>query len=136
MFALNPSTTLTLNLSGHNTAFCCRGQSPSIAGAFTGSRRKIRIRSRVSQNVSNHNIFQAVIGRGGKAADITAMSAADRTRSPLSGGEGIQVRAVVSIRKKMKENINEKLEDQWEWLVNGFGLGIQMQLISEEMDPG
>lgn len=50
--------------------------------------------------------------------------------------EVIQVKAVVRIRKKMKENISGILEDQWEHFVNGFGQGIQIQLISEQIDSG
>ncbi|WCJ38711.1 Lipoxygenase 6 chloroplastic [Euphorbia peplus] len=51
------------------------------------------------------------------------------------GGEGIEVRAVISIRKKIKEKVNEKFEDQWEYFVNGIGHGILIQLISEDIDP-
>lgn len=50
--------------------------------------------------------------------------------------EGINVRAVVTIKKKMKEKIGEKLGDQWEYLVNGVGQGIKIQLISHDIDPG
>jgi lipoxygenase len=46
------------------------------------------------------------------------------------------VRAVITIRKKIKEKINEKIEDQWEYFVNGIGKGILIQLVSEEIDPG
>ncbi|KDP26771.1 hypothetical protein JCGZ_17929 [Jatropha curcas] len=64
-----------------------------------------------------------------------------RGRSVLSSsldekkGRGIDVRAVITIRKKMKEKINEKFDDQWEYFVNGIGQGILIQLISEEIDP-
>ncbi|XP_011041545.1 PREDICTED: lipoxygenase 6, chloroplastic-like [Populus euphratica] len=51
------------------------------------------------------------------------------------GRGGIDVRAVITIRKKMKEKINEKLEDQWEYFINGIGRGISIQLVSEEIDP-
>jgi lipoxygenase len=52
------------------------------------------------------------------------------------GRGGIDVRAVITIRKKMKEKINEKIEDQWEYFINGIGRGISIQLVSEEIDPG
>jgi lipoxygenase len=52
------------------------------------------------------------------------------------GKGGIDVRAVITIRKKMKEKINEKIEDQWEYFINGIGRGISIQLVSEEIDPG
>uniref|UniRef100_A0A2P2MMQ7 Uncharacterized protein MANES_12G014400 n=1 Tax=Rhizophora mucronata TaxID=61149 RepID=A0A2P2MMQ7_RHIMU len=48
----------------------------------------------------------------------------------------IDLKAVITIRKKMKENISEKIEDQWEFFINGIGQGIVIQLISEEIDPG
>jgi lipoxygenase len=41
--------------------------------------------------------------------------------SSLSLGGGIEVRATVMVRKKMKEKITEKIEDQWEFFVNRFG---------------
>jgi len=61
-------------------------------------------------------------------------------KAAVEGGsgvdEGIKVRAVVTIKKKMKEKIGDKLGDQWEYLVNGVGQGIQIQLISHDIDPG
>lgn len=138
MFAVNPPNALKSNLS--DNAF---RRSPSIrAGDCSGRRRRIRISSpgsRVNRNVK----IQAVISSGDKASE-TATSPADSQKtdaselssSSSSGGEGIEVRAVVTIRKKMKEKLTEKFEDQWEYFVNGFGQGIQIQLISEEIDPG
>ncbi|XP_028790511.1 lipoxygenase 6, chloroplastic-like isoform X2 [Neltuma alba] len=136
MFVLNPASSLASNLS--DNAF--RRSPATHAGAFTGRRRKSRILAPSGSRVVNWNVtsIRAVISSssGGKTAD-TATSPADGTvpSSTSSGSEGIQVRAVVTIRKKMKQKITDKLEDQWESLVNGFGLGIQIQLISEEIDP-
>lgn len=56
--------------------------------------------------------------------------------SSSSSGKGIDVRAVITIRKKMKEKLSEKMEDQWESFINGIGQGISIQLVSEEIDPG
>lgn len=57
--------------------------------------------------------------------------------SSTSKEEGlIDVKAVITIRKKMKEKLIEKVEDQWELFMNGIGQGMTMQLISEEIDPG
>lgn len=56
--------------------------------------------------------------------------------SSSSSAKGIDVRAVITIRKKMKEKITEKIEDQWEGFMNGIGQGISIQLVSEEIDPG
>lgn len=54
-----------------------------------------------------------------------------------SGKSGnLDVRAVITLRKKMKEKITDKIEDQWESLMNGIGRGILIQLISEDIDPG
>lgn len=55
--------------------------------------------------------------------------------SSSSSAKGIDVRAVITIRKKMKEKITEKIEDQWEGFINGIGQGISIQLVSEEIDP-
>ncbi|KAJ4710890.1 Lipoxygenase [Melia azedarach] len=56
--------------------------------------------------------------------------------SSTSKEEGlIDVKAVITIRKKMKEKLIEKVEDQWELFMNGIGQGMTMQLISEEIDP-
>lgn len=58
------------------------------------------------------------------------------TISSSSSSGGIDVRAMIRIRKKMKEKLTEKIEDQWEYFVNGIGHGISIRLISEEIDPG
>ncbi|KAH9772716.1 Lipoxygenase 6 [Citrus sinensis] len=56
--------------------------------------------------------------------------------SSSSSKEGlVDVRAVITIRKKLKEKLTEKIEDQWELFVNGIGQGIMIQLISEDIDP-
>ncbi|KAK8655556.1 hypothetical protein V6N13_108130 [Hibiscus sabdariffa] len=59
----------------------------------------------------------------------------DSNGSVISGSSVREVRAVVTIRKKMKENITEKIENRWEMLMNGIGRGILIRLISEEIDP-
>lgn len=48
----------------------------------------------------------------------------------------IDVRAVITVRKKSKERLVDKIEDQWERFINGIGQGISLRLISEEIDPG
>ena len=50
--------------------------------------------------------------------------------------EAIEVRAVVTIRKKMKERIDERIAEQWDSIVHGIGMGIIIQLVSEDVDPG
>lgn len=54
----------------------------------------------------------------------------------FSRNGGVNVRAVIRIRKKMKERLSEKIEDQWESFINGIGRGILLLLISQDVDPG
>ncbi|KAF6166898.1 hypothetical protein GIB67_020332 [Kingdonia uniflora] len=46
-----------------------------------------------------------------------------------------KVQVVITIRKKNKETLTEKIEGALQSLFNGFGKGMQIQLISEEIDP-
>lgn len=55
--------------------------------------------------------------------------------SSSSKSDGIDVKAVITIRKKIKEKLNEKIEDQWESFIIGIGQGILIQLISQDIDP-
>ncbi|KAL9151695.1 hypothetical protein ABFS82_11G068700 [Erythranthe guttata] len=56
--------------------------------------------------------------------------------SVVSSSSSLNVRAVITIRKKMKEKLIEKFEDQWESFINGIGKGILIQLISQDIiDP-
>ncbi|KAJ1401980.1 PLAT/LH2 domain [Sesbania bispinosa] len=118
-------------------------RSPRIpAGATNNTRRKIPF---PSSGCRRSLQIQAVISGGDKAGQ----SQQSATTSPLDGkesngsvavprgsnNEGIQVKAVVTIRKKMKEKISEMVEDQWEYFINGVGQGIQIQLVSEQIDP-
>lgn len=81
--------------------------------------------------------IQAAVRSGDKnvGARISNVPASDSNGSFLSSS-GISVQAVVIIRKKMKETLAEKLEDQVESFFNGIGQGIVIQLVSEEIDPG
>lgn len=112
-----------------------------IAGGNDDRRRELGWRRGVQ--------VEAVIGGGDKGG--RSQTAATTTTTPLdsketsngsvprgssSSSEGIEVKAVVTIRKKMKESIGEMVEDRWEYLINGVGQGIQIQLISEQIDPG
>lgn len=64
----------------------------------------------------------------------TESSVASGSSGGRSNGEVINVKAVVTIRKKMKGN--NMVEDQLEYFINGAGQGIQIRLVSEEIDPG
>lgn len=46
------------------------------------------------------------------------------------------MRVVLTVRNKLNEKLVEKIEDRWEYFINGIGQGIVVQLVSEEMDPG
>ncbi|XP_004310200.1 PREDICTED: lipoxygenase 6, chloroplastic [Fragaria vesca subsp. vesca] len=82
---------------------------------------------------------RAVISGGDKATVEEEASTSSLQSKEISGGSAssspIQVKAVVTIRKKMKEKVTEKIEDQWEFFINGIGQGIMIQLVSEEIDP-
>lgn len=92
--------------------------------------RSSRIRLKANGSI------RAAISSGDKTLEAASpLESKDSNGSLLSPGGGIEVRAVVTVRKKMKETMTEKMEDQWEFFVNGFGQGISIQLISEEIDP-
>ncbi|KAK3418913.1 hypothetical protein EUGRSUZ_H04662 [Eucalyptus grandis] len=60
-------------------------------------------------------------------------SSSSLSSSPSSGK--IDVRAVISIRKKIRQKLVDKVEDSLESFKNGIGQGIVLQLVSEEVDP-
>jgi lipoxygenase len=107
---------------------------------FSGAGKSRRSRLRVpSSRVNGKGSIRAVISSGDKtleAASPLESKEESNNGSLVSSRGGIEVRAVVTVRKKMKEKITEKMEDQWEFFVNGFGQGIIIQLISQEIDPG
>ncbi|XP_071926383.1 lipoxygenase 6, chloroplastic isoform X2 [Coffea arabica] len=83
---------------------------------------------------SKHQPIRTVISsEGAKLVEKSQGSNGSLASSSVSGG--MEVRAAVTIRRKMKENITDKLEDQWESFMNGIGRGILLQLISEDIDP-
>lgn len=107
--------------------------------AFSGSGKSRRSRLRVPElRVNGKGSVRAVISSGDKtleaASPLESKGESNGSLGSLRGG-GIEVRAVVTVRKKMKETLTEKMEDQWEFFVNGFGQGIIIRLISEEIDP-
>lgn len=65
----------------------------------------------------------------------TATVVGDGESLALSPKDGLDVRVVLTIRKKMKEKLVDKIEDRWESFVNGIGRGIVVQLVSEDIDP-
>lgn len=112
----------------------------SIAGSrrSTGKFFKVRTAPTFGSRSNRHGSVRAVISGGDKAAveaSTPPLQSKDLNAS-LVPSSPIEVQAVVTIRKKMKEKVSEKIEDQWEFFINGIGQGILIQLISEEIDPG
>lgn len=108
---------------------------------LTGKFIKVRTAPTFGSRPNRHGSVRAVISGGDKAAveaSTPPVQSKDLNASlvPSSSSSPIEVKAVVTIRKKMKEKVSEKIEDQWEFFINGIGQGIMIQLISEEIDPG
>lgn len=112
-------------------------RSPPTAGA---GRHGIFRRTQVLMSrVYCPGSIRAVISSEDKAVEsVRANKEVSKTLFSSSNdkGGGIDVRAVITIRKKMKEKITEKIEAQWESFIKGIGQGILIQLISEEVDSG
>ncbi|KAG5222399.1 lipoxygenase [Salix suchowensis] len=105
---------------------------PATSGAWKdGFLWKTRVPSGSKVSCTPGSI-RAVISSDDKALEPYSKEASNKE---VNEKGGIDVRAVITIRKKMKEKINEKIEDQWEYFVNGIGRGILIQLVSEEIDP-
>ena len=71
-----------------------------------------------------------------KDSNGSVLSSSSSASSGSGSDGGIEVKAVMTIRKKIKEKITDKFEDKWEYFINGVGQGIQIQLISDQIDPG
>lgn len=71
----------------------------------------------------------------GKDLNGSLPSSSSSLSSSSSSGK-IDVRAVISIRKKIRQKLVDKIEDSLESFMNGIGQGIMLQLVSEEVDPG
>ncbi|OIW18006.1 hypothetical protein TanjilG_07590 [Lupinus angustifolius] len=119
MLSINPLNSITL----------CR--SPPFSN---GTRRRIHFSS-----VSRWRRVQtkAVVSGGDNGGQIKTTTTTTKTSALLdtSDSNEIEVKAMITIRKKMKEKLIDKIEDQWEYFINGVGQGIQIQLISHQIDP-
>ncbi|XP_031124547.1 lipoxygenase 6, chloroplastic isoform X2 [Ipomoea triloba] len=107
--------------------------------AISGTGRNDRARRRATPFPGlRRPIIQAVV-RGGDSKATVEEAAGKVMEKGLEGlmqsGTSIDVRAVITIRKKMRERLVDKIEDQWISFINGIGRGILIQLISEEIDP-
>lgn len=106
---------------------------PSLRSRVTGKHHRPAIRAVISGGDNSKTVEG-----GGDAKGVVEIQ--EDLSLPVSssgkGEEGIDVRAVITIRKKMKEKLTDKIEDQWESFITGIGQGILIQLISEDIDPG
>ncbi|XP_044489221.1 lipoxygenase 6, chloroplastic [Mangifera indica] len=113
-------------------------RAPAISGA---GKTVLSRQTRVAR--STFGPIQAVVNSDQNKATETAEKSVERKDvngsflvSRPSEKEGmVNVKAVLTVRKKMKEKLVDKIEDQWEYFINGIGQGIMIQLISEEIDP-
>lgn len=118
---------LFFSISGAGSKFRVRKARVSRCGSLVGGNGSSR-RVISSQKKTVETAASPSEKRGGNESRISSYSS--------SSSGGIDVRATIKIRKKMKEKLTEKIEDQWEYFVNGIGQGISICLISEEIDPG
>ncbi|KAH6823178.1 PLAT/LH2 domain-containing lipoxygenase family protein [Perilla frutescens var. hirtella] len=98
--------------------------SGKAASLMPGGRRRGVVRAVVSSGDS----------KGGVETAEKVLKSNGQLVSSSSRSGGVNVRAVIRIRKKMKERLTEKIEDQWESFINGIGRGILLQLISQDID--
>ncbi|KAK6160379.1 hypothetical protein DH2020_003760 [Rehmannia glutinosa] len=99
------------------------------AATFSGFRPKVTVRRPIIRAVISSEDSKT----GVETAEKLVESNGSLVSSRKSGG--INVRAVITIRKKMNEKLSERVEDQWESFINGIGRGILIQIISEDIDP-
>ncbi|XVE85266.1 hypothetical protein DITRI_Ditri17bG0078400 [Diplodiscus trichospermus] len=116
----------------------------SFQSTFSGSalRRPSRLNGVVglvpfSRTIQTRPLVRALLSddKTVESAKKSSVEQKDVHGSLVSGSSAKEVRALVTIRKKIKEKITEKIENQWELFMNGIGRGILIQLISEEIDP-
>lgn len=86
---------------------------------------------------------RAVINSGDRTVESSAttstMEVKDNNGSVSlleSSGSGFQVKAILVIKKKIRQRLVDKVEDQWFNFINSIGQGIYLQLISDQIDPG
>lgn len=131
MFVAQPSHLL-------NTRIITSSAPRSLTNGFLGTPKSTKLKRRthtteVSSRSKGVGVIQAVISSGDKLAEVEVKESNGALTS--SSSQGIEVKVVLTIRKKMKEEIGEKIAYFWESFINGIGQGITVQLISEDIDP-
>ncbi|XP_073013214.1 lipoxygenase 6, chloroplastic [Typha latifolia] len=97
--------------------------------------------TRLSGSCRRRPVVRAAISSGDKGVSSATSAAGGvlpRTSPvipPESDEDLVDVRAVLTVRNKLKEKLVDKIEEQWEYIINGIGQGILVQLVSEEIDP-
>ncbi|KAL5055440.1 hypothetical protein RYX36_036122 [Vicia faba] len=113
-------------------------RSPTV---FSGGTDK-RHRRAFSRSYGRRRVqIQAAISSGDSKTATSSPVESKETNDSVPGGssgggrngEVMNVKAVVTIRKKMKGN--NIVEDKLEYFINGAGQGIQIRLVSEQIDP-
>ncbi|PKI77024.1 hypothetical protein CRG98_002527, partial [Punica granatum] len=132
MFAVKPLSSLQSDLS---RAVFLRPPAIGI--------RQARVSGR--QGRVNGGAVKAAISSGDKTMEAekgkvpysdTDSSSSSSSASPAAASSGmIELRAVLTVRKKMRQRLVDKMEDQLESFINGIGQGISLRLVSEEVDP-
>lgn len=125
MFAVKPLSSLKSDFSG--AAF----RRPPGVGV-----RRDRVMGR--RGKAKECLIKAVTSSRDKTveAESVPFSDADSSSAAASSSGKIELRAVLTVRKKMRQRLVDKMEDQLESFMNGIGQGIKLQLVSEEVDPG
>ncbi|KAJ1686166.1 hypothetical protein LUZ63_017556 [Rhynchospora breviuscula] len=80
-------------------------------------------------------MVRTVVAKKAGAVKSTAVKPSPPAENKETGKEGIEVRVVLTVKNKIKKRLLDKIEDSWEYFVNGIGKGITVQLVSEEIDP-
>lgn len=99
---------------------------PQFSGCRSAGRRR---KSAVVAVMQNDEVRLGTVQSPQKADGIS------RPEVLLPVRQTIELRAVVTIRKKIKEKLLEKLAEQWNSVAHGLGQGINIQLVSEDVDP-
>ncbi|KAK1294193.1 hypothetical protein QJS10_CPA16g00198 [Acorus calamus] len=96
-----------------------------------------QIRATQKPNLPNP-VVRAVIGED-RDVVISASPSMDFDGSvaivPSKTQSEVRLRAVITVRRKMKEKLLEKVEEEWEGFMTGIGRGILVQIVSEDVDP-
>nr|DAD30625.1 TPA_asm: hypothetical protein HUJ06_009476 [Nelumbo nucifera] len=112
----------------------------SLAAVIAGTRKHGSIRRtprpELGTRATGIRSIRAVISSEDKAVGTATPPSTDSNGSLRSSSSSvIDVRAAITIRKKMKEGLVDKIADRWESFMNGIGQGIIIQMVSEEIDP-